>query len=103
MLERIRSQIAARLHRLIPTRVVRRFTRHQKGAAAVEFALVATPFLALLFAIIESALVFFAGQMLESAASDAGRMIMTGQAQLERGDFQKHDLRQYQRSDANRP
>ena len=62
MLERIRSQIAARLHRLTPTRVARRFTRHQKGAAAVEFALVAIPFLALTFAIIETALVFFAGQ-----------------------------------------
>jgi Flp pilus assembly protein TadG len=81
MLERIRSQIAARLHRLTPTRVARRFTRHQKGAAAVEFALVAIPFLALTFAIIETALVFYAGQVLESAASDAGRLIMTGQTQ----------------------
>ena len=90
MLERIRSQIAARLHRLTPTRVVRRFTRHQKGAAAIEFALVATPFLALLFAIIESALVFYAGQVLETAATDTGRMVMTGQgASWSVGDFQK--------------
>jgi len=81
MLERIRSQIAARLCRLTPTRAARRFARHQKGAAAVEFALVAIPFLALLFAIIETALVFFAGQTLETAASDAGRLLMTGQAQ----------------------
>lgn len=81
MLERIRSQIADRLYRLTPTRAARRFARHQKGAAAVEFALVAVPFLALLFAIIETALVFFAGQTLETAASDAGRLVMTGQAQ----------------------
>jgi Flp pilus assembly protein TadG len=90
MLERVRSQIATRLHRLTPTRIARRFARHQKGAAAVEFALVATPFLALLFAIIEAALVFFAGQVLETAASDTGRMIMTGQgANWSVSDFQK--------------
>jgi len=80
MLERIRSQLA-RLPRLLPARATRRFARHQQGTAAVEFALVAVPFLALTFAIIETALVFFAGQTLESAASDAGRLIMTGQAQ----------------------
>jgi Flp pilus assembly protein TadG len=91
MLERIRSQIAARLHRLPLTRAARRFARHQKGAAAVEFALVAVPFLALLFAIIETALVFFAGQTLESAASDAGRLVMTGQAQS--GGFSKDDFK----------
>ena len=91
MLECTRSQIAARLYRLIPTRVARRFTRHQKGAAAVEFALVAIPFLALMFAIIETALVFFAGQTLETAASDAGRLIMTGQAQS--AGFSKDDFK----------
>ena len=55
--------------------------RQQDGAAAVEFALVALPFLGLTFAILETALVFFAGQTLESAVTDAGRLIMTGQAQ----------------------
>ena len=59
----------------------RRFIKQQSGAAAVEFALVATPFLALTFAIIESALVFFAGQTLEAATADSARLIMTGQAQ----------------------
>lgn len=61
----------------------RGFARRQDGAAAVEFALVAMPFLALLFAIIETALVFFASQLLESATADAARLIMTGQAQTE--------------------
>jgi Flp pilus assembly protein TadG len=59
----------------------RRFARAQNGTAAVEFALVAAPFLALVFAILETALVFFASQTLESAATDTGRLIMTGQAQ----------------------
>jgi Flp pilus assembly protein TadG len=59
---------------------VTRFARTQDGAAAVEFGLVAAPFLALLFAIIETALVFFAGQTLEFVVAQTGRLIMTGQA-----------------------
>jgi Flp pilus assembly protein TadG len=59
---------------------VRRFAAEQKGAAAIEFGLVAAPFLALLFAIMETAFVFFAGQSLEYAASQSGRLIKTGQA-----------------------
>jgi Flp pilus assembly protein TadG len=35
----------------------------------------------LIFAIVETALVFFAGQTLEAAATDSARLIMTGQAQ----------------------
>lgn len=86
----IRSQLA-RLLRLLPARPARRFARHQKGAAAVEFALVALPFLALTFAILETALVFFAGQTLEFAVADAGRLIMTGQAQ--NGGFTQADFK----------
>ena len=40
--------------------VLRRFRRNRRGSAAVEFALVAPVFFALLFAIIETAIVFFA-------------------------------------------
>ena len=63
--------------------LARRFRRDQRGATAVEFALIALPFFALLFAIIETALVFFAGQALESAVSNAARLIRTGQAQAQ--------------------
>ena len=63
--------------------VLRRFIRHQDGATAVEFAMVAAPFLAMMFAIIETALVFFAGQALETAGADSARLIMTGQAQTQ--------------------
>ena len=66
---------------LRPMNLARRFARRDDGAAAVEFALVATPFLALLFAIMESALVFFSGQSLESSVTESARLIMTGQAQ----------------------
>jgi Flp pilus assembly protein TadG len=81
MFEITRSKFADRMRRLIPARIACHFVRQQDGAAAVEFALVAAPFLALTFAILETAIVFFAGQTLEAAASDSARLIMTGQAQ----------------------
>jgi len=59
----------------------RAFLRCRKGATAVEFALVAAPFLALLVAILQSALVFFAGRVLDEVTEEASRYIMTGQAQ----------------------
>jgi Flp pilus assembly protein TadG len=61
--------------------VFRRFRRSRGGSAAVEFALVAPVFFALLFAIIETAIVFFASQVLETVTQDAARQILTGQAQ----------------------
>ena len=62
-------------------KTLRRFRRNRRGSAAVEFALVAPVFFALLFAIIETAIIFFAGQVLETVTQDSARMIMTGQAQ----------------------
>jgi Flp pilus assembly protein TadG len=61
-------------------KVLRRFRRNPRGSAAVEFALVAPLFFALLFAIIETALVFFAGQVLETAVQDSGRLLFTNQS-----------------------
>jgi Flp pilus assembly protein TadG len=58
-----------------------RFRRNRGGSTAVEFALVMPIFFALLFAIIETALMFFASQVIETATQDSARMIMTGQAQ----------------------
>ena len=81
MFDATRSMIAARIRRLMQGRMARRFVRRQDGAAAVEFALVAAPFLALTFAILETAFVFFASQTLEAATADSARLIMTGQAQ----------------------
>jgi Flp pilus assembly protein TadG len=60
---------------------LRRFRRHGRGSAIVEFALVAPVFFALLFAIIEMAMVFFAQQVLESITQESARMVLTGQAQ----------------------
>lgn len=81
MLQAVRLNFIAGGRWLGRSALLRRFAKQQDGAAAVEFALVATPFLALLFAIIETALVFFSGQALETAVANASRLIMTGQAQ----------------------
>jgi Flp pilus assembly protein TadG len=67
-------------------RLVVRFGRKNDGAAAVEFAIVAVPFFAILFAIIELAFVFWAGQVLETAVHDTSRLVMTGQAQKQNFD-----------------
>lgn len=64
-----------------PVTAVGRLFRGEAGTATVEFAIVAVPFLALTFAILETAFIFFAQQALENAAANAGRLIMTGQAQ----------------------
>ncbi len=62
-------------------RRLRAFRRDQDGVAAVEFALVAVPFLALLFAILETAVVFLATQLLETAVANAARTVYTGHFQ----------------------
>ena len=77
----MRTKAAARARTLFAVRAVRRLVRRQDGSAAVEFGMVAMPFLMLVFAIMETAIVFFAGQTLETAVADSARLIMTGQAQ----------------------
>jgi Flp pilus assembly protein TadG len=54
--------------------------RGQRGSAAVEFALIATPFFLLLFGLFEIMMIFFVQTTLESAVSEESRKIKTGQA-----------------------
>jgi len=92
MLSAIQNRLA-KLARCAPARCIAGFARRQDGAAAVEFGFVALPFFALLFAILETALVFFAGQSLEAAVSEAGRQVMTGQVQnagYSQADYKKN-------------
>ena len=60
---------------------LRRFFGCTRGAAALEFALVATPFLLLIVAILETTMVFFVSSNLEGATSEVSRLIRTGQVQ----------------------
>ncbi len=59
----------------------RGFVPAEDGAATVEFALVAAPFIALLVAIIQTMVVFLAQRLLDEVVSQASRVILTGQAQ----------------------
>ena len=75
------------MHSLGPTRPgvgglrprLARFVANDRGATAVEFALVALPFLFLIFAILELALVFLVNVSLENATAVASRKLRTGQ------------------------
>lgn len=55
--------------------------RDARGVTAIEFAMVATPFLALLFGIIGVGLFFFTTFSLENGVDQAARLLRTGQAQ----------------------
>jgi Flp pilus assembly protein TadG len=57
------------------------FKRAQQGATAVEFALIAPAFIALLIAIFETAIYLYVQTNLQVAATQASRLFMTGQAQ----------------------
>lgn len=66
------------------TRVIRqisRFVRTERGATAVEFALIAPAFFATLLAILEVSIFLFAQMALQDAANQAARYFLTGQAQ----------------------
>src|SRR3954468_9003882 len=58
-----------------------RFRRDEQGATAVEFSLVAVPFLALMFASVEGAMVFWTNQVLDEAVAQASRTLYTGSFQ----------------------
>jgi Flp pilus assembly protein TadG len=83
MVVNLQNKLVRAIRRPLSAAIMGRFIRQQDGATAVEFGMVVAPFLALVFAIIETALVFFAGQTLETAGLDSARLIMTGQAQTQ--------------------
>jgi len=58
-----------------------KFKKDKEGATALEFAILAVPFLALLFSIIELAVVFFLGSSLTHAMNESARDIRTGEFQ----------------------
>lgn len=62
-------------------RLIHRFLKNRRGAAAVEFAMIMTPLFALILVSLQTGIVFFEGQALQTAASMAARQILTGTAQ----------------------
>jgi Flp pilus assembly protein TadG len=83
MFNRLKSAISAHAARLFMQPPMRQFVRQQRASTTVEFGLLAAPFLALTFAIMQTGIIFFAGQSLETAAATAGRLVLTGQAQMQ--------------------
>ena len=55
------------------------FRRDTRGGTAVEFAIVAPLFLFLIFVIFQSALILFAGLVMDNAVEDVARLVRTGQ------------------------
>ena len=64
----------------------RLFARDRRGATAVEFAMVAAPFMALVFGIFELGMMFLVSTTMESAAQAEARTLRTGQFQSAGGD-----------------
>jgi len=82
MFDQLELRILVRAVRSITPPLLRRFIWEREAATMVEFGLLAAPFIATLFAILQTGFVFFAGQTLETAAATSARLIYTGQAQL---------------------
>ena len=59
----------------------KRFADDRRGAAAVEFAMIAAPFFFLIFGLLEVCLIFIMSTILEHAVSEASRPLRTGEAQ----------------------
>ena len=66
---------------LVARRYAARFARADRGATAVEFALIAVPFFTLMFGLMELTMVLLASTTLESATESAARRIRTGEFQ----------------------
>lgn len=69
-----------RLLRPFTTRKGRSLREDESGVTAIEFAIVAMPFLVLSIGIIEVGLAHLANRMLDNAVVSASRLIRTGQA-----------------------
>jgi Flp pilus assembly protein TadG len=65
--------------RLKVPRWIARYLRARDGATAVEFSLIALPFFALLFAILELGIIYTLSAALDNAAVTVSRTIRTGQ------------------------
>src|SRR5271170_3655012 len=59
------------------TSLLSRFIKDGEATTTVEFGMLAAPFVAALLAILQTALVFFASQTLETATATSARLIFT--------------------------
>ncbi|MDB5541888.1 MAG: pilus assembly protein [Devosia sp.] len=71
----------------------RAFGRDEGGVTVVEFGILALPFFTIVTAILETSMIFLAGQILDSAVQDSARLIRTGQAQSSTPPYTPDDFR----------
>lgn len=71
---------------------LRRLGASQSGATAVEFAILGPIFFAIVGATMETAVVYFAGQSLDSAVQESSRLVRTGEAHSMSADAFRDDL-----------
>lgn len=57
------------------------FAQDRRGAAAIEFAMIAAPFFFLIFGLLEVCLIFIMSTIMEHAIAEASRPLRTGEAQ----------------------
>jgi Flp pilus assembly protein TadG len=81
LIKRLNKRMRRDLSRVSP--LLRSFLAGREAATSLEFGLLAAPFVVSLFAILQTALIFFASQTLETAAASSARLIFTGQAQTQ--------------------
>ena len=65
-----------------PLGLIRRLSRERKGSVAIEFGILAMPFIALIFAILESCLSFATQQLIANSADRVSRDIRTGRVRV---------------------
>lgn len=65
------------------TRNMRGYLKNKDGASAIEFAVLFLPFIMLVFAILELAIVFFITATMAHATNEVAREIRTGQFQMD--------------------
>jgi len=58
---------------------LRALARDERGVTAIEFGILALPFFTLILAILQTAIMFLATQVLDSAVEDASRRVRTGE------------------------
>jgi Flp pilus assembly protein TadG len=75
------TRIERRVARL--RRRLQRFTGNEAGATAVEFAIIAAPFMFMMMALFEIALLYLTQASLDFAVAEAQRLVRTGQAQTQ--------------------
>lgn len=73
----VEVQVKQEKQPLLRRAILKRFVKDRRGSTAVEFTLLALPFIALVFAIIESSVTFAAHQVTANAVEDLARDLRT--------------------------